>query len=263
MKSYPIMSIDEYKKTRHAEPYVLKYQNNKQKMVFFGAKHSTDITDSQFDQLSKEWKAFLNEQEISKKDYIVIVEGNKRAIQKTKEDAIKISGEAGLITFLANKENVVTECAEPSVTNTINILSKDYSHEELLYFYFVSKLKHLYRRKENISYTDLTGILGRLEEQLLFDDVEYSMNAIAKIHKKHFNFYFNHNHRGFISDLSVPYIEYGAFTNRIANDRDIYRNNFLLDYIESLWRDSRSIFIVFGSSHAVMMEKALKTITEN
>lgn len=256
------MSLNEYKKIKHPNPYILKYQNDRKKMVFFGAKHSTDITDDQFDQLEREWENFLEGPKSGKDPYIVAVEGNKRALQKTKNEAIEISGEAGLITFLANRENIKTECAEPNVSDIMKSLSKNYSHEELLYFYFVSKLKHLYRRKNDISYDDLVGILETLKQQLDFDDLEYSMHTIATIHRKHFNFYFNHNHRNFISDLSVPYEEYGAFTNKIAVDRDSYRNNYLLDFIENLWKNSKSLFIVFGSSHAVMLEKALKKIVK-
>jgi hypothetical protein len=56
--SAPIMTYDEYAAIEHTEPYVLRIHGRSGRLLYFGARHTTDPADPQIDSIIRLWQEF-------------------------------------------------------------------------------------------------------------------------------------------------------------------------------------------------------------
>jgi hypothetical protein len=116
------MSYEEYSKKKHRSPYLLKLKSGKNFFYYFGEKHSYNPNDSQWEELKDFWSEFLEKTKDTKK--IVFIEEGIRSLESNENDAVLKHGGMGLITFLANKENIEVFSPEPEEKWERCVLSK-------------------------------------------------------------------------------------------------------------------------------------------
>jgi len=66
---------------------------------------------------------------------IALVEGGTRKVHKTEGQAILEDGEAGLLTFLADKDRISIDSPEPDRKDEMKGLESDFSRDEIEYYY--------------------------------------------------------------------------------------------------------------------------------
>src|SRR5688572_470728 len=99
-----IMSVEEYDKGKWKFPYVYKLGSAKQRLYYFGGGHFFDAKHPQYKELEKLWDEFCTKIDASKA--LAVNEGGLRGKMKNRELAINSNGEAGLLTWLAQKQNI-------------------------------------------------------------------------------------------------------------------------------------------------------------
>lgn len=245
-------------KNPHRLPYIITFDRNGQVLFYFGSEHKRDSTHPQFETLHKEWLKFLDNTK-SKKS-IVIYEGNlDESKLPSLEKAIAQFGESGAIVYFAREAHIPYVRPEPKVSDESKELLKEYSKEQVAYFYMMRAIASWCR---NPAPEDFQGFLQRIiyrnKKELGWGDFDFSFEAtVANMHKKIFGREFEVEDKNLIMRAANPMYDLSEI-NEIARKSSHIRNIAILDCIEGYWSGGYNIFIVYGASHAVMQERAIK-----
>lgn len=243
-------------------PYFYKITNGKQALFYIGANHSHDPKNYQYDKIRDYWNEFLKETD--RKNSIVLVEGGKRRIPEPEKDfgendAIKEGGEADFIAYLAFKACIETESPEPDDEFMLKELNKTFSLGEILYYSFVRTADQWNRlpepRPDFWEYVE--KYIKHDKEAIGRPNFDTPKELFIGLHNKH------HSNCGFSeydqecfhndSNPSIP-------ENKVACASSFIRNMHITNEILRLWKEGKNIFVVYGSGHAIVQEKALKQL---
>jgi hypothetical protein len=83
---------------------------------------------------------------------------------------------------------------------------------------------------------------------------------MMRIHGRLFNTQFESRDKDFLSSILDPRLETSIINKISAFDDSGLRDNYILDEIDKYWKKGLSIFIIYGSSHAVMQEPVLRSL---
>src|SRR5579864_9560582 len=129
-----IMSFDKYNMMDHSSPYSFSITKDNQFLFYFGANHSHNPEDKQYQMIQTFWMDFL--EKTQGKDCLVLVEGGKREVRNSEEEAIHRGSEASFITLLASKENIDTFSPEPPEKLKFEELAKHFGKKEIVFYHF-------------------------------------------------------------------------------------------------------------------------------
>lgn len=260
-----ILSFKKYSKIKHKRPYFysIEFKPTKQILYYFGAEHKKDLNHPQFELLQKKWQEFVQKNQESGVKIISFFEWNiPKNYQSTLEESVKKYGEAGAILFLSNKAGFPSIRVEPTIEYEAGELLKEFSKEEIFYFY-ISRMIGSRKRmsmKQDLEKTIKLGI-ERYSSLLstLWKDFDFSFKSFKKIHRHYFNKDLQKDDEDFFAEITSPMLNNSKF-NEIARKSSTIRNIFILNHIEEFWQKGYSIFVVYGASHAVMQEDAIKSL---
>ncbi len=250
-----LMTYEEYENAEQIFPHFFEVEKNGQLISYFGAEHIGDPSHEQNAQIETAWESFVTRTE---KDHtIVFVEGGLGDTQKAKEESIRHGEEGGLATYLAEQAGIPVESPEPSLSYEVAELLKQFSKEEILYYYF-SRAVDQWKRTEN------SEDVLKYVQQLISDEAEalgFAENNIlatlSETHKKIFGTEFDMNDLEQFEKAADPVNIYSV-SNQVARATSILRDQYILKEIEKKWHEGKSLFIVYGATHAIMQEPAIR-----
>ena len=143
----PIMSYEEYATIKHGRPYMYTLLKQDQALFYFGANHSCDPENEQYQFFDYFWGEFL--QCTNGENSVVLIEGSLRGLHENKHDAItKGGGEGGLLQFLAGQHKITAICPEPDELVVSERLLKTFTADEIDYLHFaqIGLMFHRYRK---------------------------------------------------------------------------------------------------------------------
>lgn len=253
-----LMNYEEYAKVVHTIPYIFIENKNNQYLYYFGADHTWDPKHKQFKLLQEFWQQFLDK--TRSKNCVVLVESNLRNLwgSKTKEEAIRRSGgEGGFITFLANQANIDIMCPEPEEKQIFEELQKKYSADVLLYKKFAQAVLCAIRANKSNKSVDIKDWINNcLSKHNNYFGLFSSLEQIELTHKILFDFELNLLDEDFFYKITNP-VDADSMINKACRDTSTFRDLYIINYIKQLFEKGKSVFIVYGATHAVMQEKAL------
>lgn len=259
--SQNIMTYEEYSKIIHTIPYKYQLSKSNQKFFYFGANHSCDPKNEQYLLLKFFWQEFLDQ--TNGKNCVVLIEGSLRNLHesKTPEEAIRRAGaEGGFITFFSHKANINIECPEPNEQFLINELKKEFSEEEIAYKNFAQATLQ-YNRCKIINPNSI--FIDFIQPYFIEDQRNFRINLtnenMQQIHQKLFNTNFDPNDEKFFYTITNPVI-HNTVINKICRKASIIRDSYIVNYINNLIKQGKNIFIVYGATHAVMQENAIRNV---
>lgn len=256
-----LMTYDEYNTIEHEEPYTYILNKNNQYLYYFGSRHSFDPKDTQFETIEKFWIDFTEKTNGQKS--IVFLEGRNRPALETKEKAILEGGEMHFVAYLAKQQGIKTFSPEPPDKLQFEKALEHFSKEEIGYYFFA---RVCYQWNRMIDKPDFDIYINRF---LVRDargsgwvDFDFSIKHFSDIHKKIFNTDFNKDDKDFFYSIINPTTE-KSIINKVSKFigselRDIH----ILEEIEKVWKDGFSLFIIYGSTHAVTQEPVLRDLIE-
>lgn len=230
-------------------PYVVTIESGAGALYYFGAAHTYDPADPQLARIEAAWAEFRPD--------IAFTEGGFPPIEKTRELAITKAGEAGLVRFLAARDDVPTTTLDPSRPEEMATLGPTFGRERI-------KLTHLLRAasqyrarngKEKIDdemrrilaiYAQTPGLIGSPRT------VEEIEEAFARLLPGH----------GDYRDAKSSWFDPAKrenFLNDIARASSDYRDRYVVDRLVRHVRDGQRVFAVMGGSHVLMQEPALRS----
>lgn len=260
MKKYNLLSFKEYSKKKHTTPYFYSINRGGQFLFYVGFHHSNDPKNPDFKILKKYWQEFLKKTKSG--NCLVLNEGGTRKLENSEKKAIKIGGAASLVTFWASKAGIETLSPEPTKEIELKHLLKKFTKEEIIYFYFIRRVSQYHRLLVKPKFEEYLGeFLKREKKETKWKNFDFSLEHIYKIHRKIFGFDFNPKDKQFAVEQSNPTI-FKSKINDVARETTITRDNWIIGEIEKFWEEGKSLFIVYGSSHAIMQEPAIKVFLQ-
>lgn len=254
-----LMSFEEYSSHHHEVPYFYLIKCAQQSLYYFGVKHTRDPHHPQFNLLLEKWQDFLFETALAKR--IVFIEGRASTDQiTTLEESINNRGETGAAIFLSNQEHIPFYRPEPETKYEVEELLKEFSREDIFYFYVSRAVGSSLRVSSSKDHTKILDLkIKQYQNELQWSDFDFSRGNFEKIHQKIFNKKINFDDKDFFIKISNPKLSETKI-NIITKKASTIRNNFILNQIEKYWLEGYSIFIVYGASHAVMQEPAIRSL---
>lgn len=258
-----LMTIDEYSNIKHDKPYIFEItsKDNSKSILFFGAKHIADPYDSMFAQLKTSFENY--------KPDLVMVEAapgpkgltreefNAGIVSQTNGEVIKRRGEPGFTIKMAVENNVEWFCPEPDRNDEFQyLLVEGYSQKEIQAWALFRNIPVFNKRRgertfDEFARSSITHFLEKTGWSLT-----NSIEDIINIGK------------GMIGeDIDVKndmeihkYINPGESNKmqKLSKLSWAYRDRTILENIIAKLDDYNRIFIVYGASHSVIQEPALR-----
>lgn len=206
--------------------------------------------------LKKFWNEFLLK--ANKQKSIVFVEGGKRQVCSSEEEAISKGAESNLITYLADKESIETFSPEPPEPFRFEELLKRFTKEEIIYYEFarVTFQWNRYLKKPDFKMY-ITDSLKNDKKNSGWTDFDFSIENMLRIEKSMFNRNFDQNDKDFYYNVTNPTTNFSRINELSKFEDSGFRDPYILSQIEKYWNNGQSLFIVYGCSHAVMHEQAI------
>ena len=231
----PIMSYEEYVTIKHSRPYMYTLLKQDQALFYFGANHSCDSENEQYQQFDYFWNEFL--QCTNGENCVVLIEGSLRGKHTTKYDAIsKGGGEGGLLQFYAEQQGISAICPEADEKNLQAKLLQYYSDDEVAYRDFAHICMQFHRYTSAVT-------LDRMKE----------------IHTQIFGTEFDIYDEQFFYEVSNP-VDSKTIVNKVCRTASQIRDEAIVTCIADLIKQKKNVFIAYGATHAVMQKAAIKSL---
>lgn len=243
-------------KEKYKFPYFFEVKNNKQVLYFIGAKHTTNPNSYTVKKIIFFWRKFLKI--TGSKNCISMYEGGFRPLARNSFEAVEKYGEPGLVVYLSHRDKITSTSPEPDGTWEINNITKKYSREESIYYYFARTLDSYFRfyahdGKENLN-SRLNWFFKKYQKITGWKNFSFTLSNFKKIHNT------LHNHEFTFEDIKCYEEDSHPGKNRIASESSILRNVYISKKILHNWKKGKNIFVVYGSEHAIVLKPALEKL---
>jgi len=266
-----LMTFEEYAGKKHDPVYVFDVEFGTKKVTYFGAEHNHNPESPMFNRIGAEF---------TKADpQIVFVEGmyfsqggKQKAIEKYKntnrESVIKNHGESVYVFKLAADAGIEVDSPESSLSDEITfLLQQEFSKEHIFCFYGYRQINGLHRLADKSKFNEeLTRYILIFQRDSQWKDFDYSPKHLEKIGKSVWG-----EVRGdvMINDgcrtTPVQPEDKKLFTviNQINQEVTHFRDCNVVRMITKALETHDRLFIIFGSTHAVMQEPSLRYLAES
>jgi hypothetical protein len=253
-----LIPYQKYQEIEHQVPYFFKIGTNDQCLYYFGSKHSYDPNDSQFHELAEKWKEFIST--TKEEDSVVLVEGGKRPYIEDEIESIQQGGEASFITTLAQKAGIEAESPEPEESLEREQLLKKFTPDEIQYYYFARVVYQWSRKDPQPNFEEYVTNYLEQDQHSSKWNFDFSMKNMMQIHQKLFNTPFDKTDADFFYN-SIDPTQNNCVINDVSRESGVIRDLEIVVQIKKHWEEGKSIYVVYGASHAVMQEPALRYLT--
>jgi hypothetical protein len=108
----------------------------------------------------------------------------------------------------------------------------------------------------------ITRYLDGDKKESGWNDYDFSLVHMKKIHSELFQMPFDENDTQFFYDVSNPVV-IKSEVNKVSAASSIVRDEYIVSEIQKYMNDGYSIFAEYGCSHVVMQEPALRELFES
>lgn len=244
-------------KAGHSTPYTFEVLGNGKSIFYFGVRHSRNAEDPQWAQLESYWHKFL---ETNPGEKAALLEGPGGAVIDgiSIEDTTRRFGEVGRLMILSRASHTPITWADLSMQDEIAELSKLFEEKLVKYFIFVRTMGAWLR-------SGAMGSFDEVVEKAILSTAKRFPSApplsfYAETHTQIFGREFSSTEQEILMRAAAP-VYHDSIINDIARASSRLRNEHIISEIERNWNSGKSVFVLFGAGHAVIQEKALKTLS--
>jgi hypothetical protein len=263
MQQNEILSYDQYTEIERngiTLPYIVETAHGGQRLLFYGSDHTNNPNSPQFSDLEQRWKIFISEAH----NPVALVEGHLDEVSE-EETADRITsivngGESQFMVYLARRDGVPVHSPEPDRNWEATKLADEFGKDKVILYYFVRQLG-LWNRYDEQGDIEAKAVdmLMHMARTYKWENVDFSIEGMQLLHQAVFDKPIDIHDRQWLYDITTP-TPRGHITNVIARRSGELRDEYLLDQIENYWREGQSLYVVFGSAHAVRLEPALSKL---
>lgn len=260
------MTAEEYAAIEHPLPYVVRVEKEHKRVVFFGSPHTRDRHDPVLKEIEREF--------LAENPDMVFIEGmgamasapetREKFRERSIDEAVATVGEPGFTYKLAVDHDVPVESPEPRTKDQIqHLLDKGFSKEEVFALRFMSAL-YQYRLVEGKPFKEyIAPYLENFARASGWEGFDYSLeharNIAEKIIGEEIDLTDPGRYQGAADPITRPEQEHKETAlNRASREETLFRDQYMIGRIAAVLEDHDRLFIVYGASHAVMDERAVR-----
>lgn len=226
--------------------YVLHWKAKSGELMYVGSEHSNDPRDQQFATIEKLWEAF--------KPDIAFFEGRGSGTFSSRDNAVRQTGEPGLVRFLAKRDGKELLSFEPTVEDETAPLARRFDKRDLvvkmvLTGYFSD------RRARPVPDWQVEMGLKRRQTQAGLGKVFENLADMDKYWKEK---YVGLGDWRTASETVVWPGKEHTVLNAIANLSNQVRDEHMMRTVVDLMGKGRRVFVVVGRSHVLNQEPVLR-----
>lgn len=264
-----IMTGQEYQRTSFSRDpkvrsYVFKLKNDKKEIVYFGSSHINDPEDPLFENIKEEF-------EKAKPD-MVYIEGwasinNKKdsirnKMRKVSYLDMKLKSESHYVLKLAVEAGADFESPEPDFYQELLYqLDNGFSKKDIFSYYIYRVIDQYGRQHKDRSIKDCKKYLEPYFSEF-YQESKWSTEEINLFKKEILD-------ELDVEDLEKHHVQVDptsweeneqTIINEVASNSTRFRDRYIFERIFEGLKKYNKIFVVYGSSHAVMQEPAFKEL---
>ena len=244
-------------------PYFFRITNGHQVLYFLGCNHSYDEANPQFARIKELWSGFIAE--TTGQDCILMVEGMPigpepelhKPKDETESEAIDSGGEHGYAAYWATRAGVPYYTPEPNRVWEVNELVRRFDRDAVMYYYFIRQASQWHRMHQKESFKEYLQVtLDTYSRIPGWDDFDFSFDNMVRIHDA------THDHAFYQDDLDCFKLDSSPRGNPVSSACSNLRDVHIVSEIKKHWDRGKSVFVVYGSGHAIKDELALKKLLQ-
>jgi len=267
-----IMSASEYQDVEHKVPYVYKLEDESGEIGYFGSPHVNNPEDEVFSEIEQTFGQTRPD--------IVLVEnmppGDTEDIRQnartySREEVIRGLGESGFVIQLAAQNNIEFDSPEPSDEELFAHLEEQFKREEIFAWCVLRALAEYHQ--ETFSNPDQDDSFERYIEPMIeefteatdWEDFDYSYEHAIRVGEQLLGQSITPEQETDAESMVDPTPwedQEQTVLNRIGEEASLFRDKQIVKRIADLKEQNtyQSIFVMYGASHAVMQEQALREL---
>ena len=239
-----IMTWSDYGKREDSWPYIVRRGT----LLYYGARHTYKPDDPQIAEIQKLWSEFHPD--------IAMNEGGNPPVAPTIAEAVTQYGEAGLVRFLARRDDVPVISIDPARSEEVAYLSKKFSREQIKMFYLVRAVGQQIQNHDPAKVDDeLNRILGIYNDTQGLGGSPRTAADFAQIYRRYFPD--APDYKSAKMSWFDPTKHETPF-NDMARIGSEYRDRYMVATLQRHLRDGERVFAVVGGTHVVMQEPGLQ-----
>jgi len=255
-----LMGFNEHSSKEYSVPYTYVLRNGTQYLYYFGARHSDNLDDPQFKTLKDFWDSFLKR--TTGRDRLAVVEGGRRSISKHSTDAraLELGGEMHLVSLWARRAGISVSSPEPSIRMWFTALTKHFPKDAVAYYDF-ARTAYQWNRKTTDKPPFREYIAPYFEQNKTksgWKQYDFSFDHMTAVHEQLFHKPFDEKNEKFFYEIINPTTDNSIINQVSRYDDSGLRDAAILQNISRYWKSGKSLFIIYGASHAVIQEQALR-----
>lgn len=233
----------EYRERARIPNYRWGIDTATQRLRYFGANHSRDSENPQYPLLREYWESFLDG--VDPATAAVAVEGGVRRVRSTEEEAIRMDSEAGLITLLASQADIPCFSPEPDQDAERQFLEERFP-KNLADYYYQMRMVAQWNRIPG-ERPELESYVGRIGDRFRVTHTTLTGRT------------FDPHDADLLYRLSDPTRKDNPLQEMLKT-KAVYRDTCIVENLVATWREGKSLFVPYGGAHAILQERALRTL---
>lgn len=242
-----ILSYKQHAKIEHQNPYILEFKTHSGVLLFYGAAHTVDPQNPQVTDIENRWDGF--------QPTIAYNEGGNPPTFDDLGAAVRAYGEAGLVRFLAGRDEVPVATFEPPFDEEVTYLLKTYTPQQLKVFYALRQVTEERSRQASTTVDD--RINSWLSRYLPEHGLNNSPNNVTELGAACKELFPELGDWHQVPEEWFGPRKSGHYTNKLAGDSGDFRNRYVFRLLVNRVKRGDRVFAVIGSSHVVVLEPAL------
>jgi hypothetical protein len=264
-----IMTHEAYAETRHGRPYIFELNHGPKELCYVGAGHTNNPDSPLFDQIEASFEKAQPE--------MVFVEGfsthmdknefNEQIKTASREQVIEQMGESGFTIKLGVEHGLDWHSPEPTDKEQYAYLvDQGFSHDEIFAWDIVHMLPQYYRQVKKTTFQEYVEQYRlRFIENTEWENFDYSYDRAVELIEGIVGHSFEVNSEEEAKDFVDPIpwedkkVRQTVF-NRLSAASNLLRDRKIVTDIANALETYDRLFVVYGASHAVMQEPALRKL---
>lgn len=227
-------------------PYVLDIDCGKGKLLYFGARHTSEATDPQLAELERRWAEF--------QPTVAFCEGRERMSRFASRPESGSFSESRLVRILAFRDGVTQYTLEPTYEDEVRRLLQH--HEARLVATYMTLRVYTSEAKGYQGDRDDLA-LGLMRKRIAVDGLQNSFGSLAE-----FDRYWQETFAGSPDWRSLPDTESVPKLVEVGDTSRQVRGEHMVRSIVELVRRGERVFAVVGASHVIRQEPVLRHLLE-
>ena len=264
-----IMTAEEYASLHHETPYIFSLKSRDKELFYFGAPHVRDPEDPIFSEIKTAFDKANPD--------LIFIEGmnasidrnliNEKARKASTEEAIDGAGEAGFTLKLGLEKGIEWRSPEPEDADLYrHLLKQGFSKDEIFARAVLLVLPQYNRQIDKQEFKEYSEpFIEQFKNETNWEGFDYSFERAINISEQIVGKPINFSDEEEASDYIDPTPwsekkEKQTVLNHIGEASSAFRDKNIVKEIAEVQKKYKRLFIVYGASHAVMQEPALKEL---